>query len=210
MILYELLNTENHPAYQELEISNSNRHYDFLMSAVVASLAVQRQFLSHQLIKALNYQAIACLHTSPGEYRPCQVYVGNHIPPEHYRVQALMDDFIDSVNRWWAEADPVVLASYVLWRLNFIHPFINGNGRTARAACYFVLCVKSGGLLPGHPILPELIKQHREEHIAALRAADESVAQGNAVDLSTLHALLSRLLNDQLNPPQGPRTQPDT
>ncbi|MEX1365172.1 MAG: Fic family protein [Nannocystaceae bacterium] len=26
---------------------------------------------------------------------------------------------------------------YTLWRLNWIHPFVEGNGRTARAACYY-------------------------------------------------------------------------
>ena len=62
------------------------------------------------------------------------VTVGDYHPPEHYRVQALMDDFVNNVNRSWENADPVVLATLVLWRLNNIHPFINGNGRTARAA----------------------------------------------------------------------------
>jgi hypothetical protein len=32
---------------------------------------------------------------------------------------------------------PTELAAYGLWRLNWIHPFVEGNGRTARAVCYF-------------------------------------------------------------------------
>ncbi|MBL8221394.1 MAG: Fic family protein, partial [Bryobacterales bacterium] len=28
----------------------------------------------------------------------------------------------------------------VMWRLNWIHPFFGGNGRTARSASYLVLC----------------------------------------------------------------------
>ena len=70
-----------------------------------------------------------------------------------YRVPALMDDFVNTVNRNWEQTDPVVLAAFVLWRLNNIHPFINGNGRTARACAYFVLCVRAGGWLAGQPIL---------------------------------------------------------
>jgi Fic family protein len=77
------------------------------------------------------------------------VTVGPYQPPEHYRVGALMEDFVNTVNREWEKSDPVVLAAYVLWGLNAIHPFINGNGRTARAACYFVLCLKAGQWLPG-------------------------------------------------------------
>lgn len=200
MILFELTNNENHPAYQALEVSNGNRQYDFLRSIVAASLDAGRPFLSQHIIKALNFQAITCLHTNPGEYRPCPVKVGDYYPPEHYRVQALMDDFVNFVNRNWIESDDVVLASYVLWRLNYIHPFINGNGRTARAASYFVLCVKAGGWLRGETILPELLRQNRPEYVLALQAADHSFQDGN-LDLAPLHALISRLLAEQLGLP---------
>lgn len=98
MILFELTQTENHQTYQSLEISNGNRQYDFLRSIVAASLEMKRPFLSQHVIKALNFHAITCLHTNAGEYRPCPVVVGKHNPPEHYRVQALMDDFVNDVN----------------------------------------------------------------------------------------------------------------
>ncbi len=202
MIIFELTETENHPVYQELEISNGNRQYDFLRSIVTASLKLGRPFLSQQIIKALNFQAICCLHTNAGEYRPCPVGVGIYQPPAHYRVQALMDDFVNQVNRRWETLDPVVMATFVLWRLNYIHPFINGNGRTARAASYFVLCVASGGWLPGSTILPELIRLHRDRYVAALQAADASSAAG-ALDLSVLHALLQELLQLQLSEVEG-------
>jgi Fic family protein len=197
VIVFELVNTENHPVYQALEVSNGNRQYDFLRSIVQASLDIGKPFLSQHVIKALNFHAITCLHTNPGEYRPCPVQVGPHIPPEHYRVPALMDDFVNTVNRNWETTDAVVLATYVLWRVNNIHPFINGNGRTARAASYFVLCLKSGGWLPGTTILPELIRQNRQEYCDALQLAHDSFAAGN-FDMRVLHALVSRLLAEQL------------
>lgn len=198
MILFELTNSEDHPVYQDLEVSNGNRQYDFLKSIVHAAVAIQRPFLSEHVIKALNFQAITCLHTNAGEYRPCKVVVGNHEPPAHYRVDALMEDFVNLTNRNWDSTDPVALAAFVLWRLNYIHPFINGNGRTARAASYFVLCVKLGGWLPGKTILPELIRRERPVYVQALQAADQSYANGN-LDLKELHALLSKLLQEQIN-----------
>jgi prophage maintenance system killer protein len=197
MIVFELTNREDHPVYQALEVSNGNRQYDFLNSIVGAALAIGRPFLSQHLIKALNFQAITCLHINAGEYRPCHVEVGVHKPPEFYRVPALMDDFVNLVNRNW-ESDAVVLATYVLWRLNNIHPFINGNGRTARAACYFVLCVRSGGPLQGQTILPELIRQNRQEHIDALQHAHEVFAKTGAPDLGPLHAIITRLIDQQI------------
>ena len=203
MILFELTNSEEHPVYQALEVANGNRQYDFLRSAVIASLDIGRPFLSQHLIKAFNFQAITCLHTNPGEYRPCPVSVGDYEPPAHYRVSALMDDFVNLVNRNWEQSDAVVLASFVLWRMNNIHPFINGNGRTARAASYFVLCVKSGGWLKGDPILPELLRRNRDEYVAALKKADASFLSGN-FDMAELHSLISRLLDEQLKSVSAP------
>jgi Fic family protein len=121
-----------------------------------------------------------------------------YVPPAHYRVPALMDDFVNTVNRTWDQTtDAVALATYALWRINNIHPFINGNGRTARAACYFTLCLAAGGLLPGTVILPELIRANRKEYCDALQLGHDSFAAG-ALDLSVLHALVSRLLDEQL------------
>lgn len=195
--------TENHPVYQELQISNVGRQYDFLLSAVSASLNVGKPFLSTHIIKALNYHAITCLHTSAGEFRPCEVTVGTHVPPPFYLVQALMDDFVNSVNRAWSEpsTDPIALAAYVLWRLNFIHPFINGNGRTARASCYFVLCLRLGKLLPGTKIIPELLNSVHDEYELALRAADQG-------DMNALHQLLHRLLQEQIASAEPPPPPP--
>ncbi|MCC6736047.1 MAG: Fic family protein [Bauldia sp.] len=198
MILFEITNSEQHDAYRELEVGNGNRQYDFIRSMVVASLQVGRPFLSQTLLKALNFQAIACLHVAAGEYRPCPVTVGTYTPPDHYRVPALMEDFVNTVNMRLHNTDPVAVATFVLWRVNHIHPFINGNGRTARAAAYFVLCVLSGGILPGTVILPELLRvQNRAEYVEALREGDRTAAEGS-LDLSRLHALVARLIDQQL------------
>lgn len=201
MIVYEIVGNETHPAYQALAIANLDRQYDFLRSIVGASLTLNRPMLSIEVIKALNYHAISCLHTNAGEFRPCEVFLPSGLPlPAPHRVPALMAMFVDEVNRGWGESgfDPVGAAAFVLWRLNVIHPFINGNGRTARVACYFVICLALGGWLPGTTLLPELIRQNRPVYVAALQAADASVAAGNPPDLRPLHALLGFLLNQQL------------
>jgi len=200
MILYELTGTEDDDTYRTLEYFNTDRQLHFLESMVTVALRTQRPFLSQALIKALNYHAIACLHVNAGEYRPCEVKVGSYEPPAHYRVQALMDDFVNLVNRYWENEDPVLLSAFVLWQLNVIHPFINGNGRTARACCYFALCVKSGGWISGKTILPELLRQHREEYVSALQYADNAATQktSNQEALKPLCELIGRLLDIQI------------
>jgi len=198
MIVYEVVGKEDHPVYQALSIDNLERQYFFLRSVINAAINLPRPMLSTAIILALNAHAIACLHVNAGQFRPCPVKVGDYIPPDHYRVPELINDFVNSVNHAWEKADDVALAAFVLWRLNHIHPFINGNGRTARALCYFVICVKAGGLLKGDIILPELIRRNRDEYVALLQAADIAAAAGDSTFLKDLHAFIVRLLDEQM------------
>lgn len=197
MFVFESVGHETHPVYQQLTIENLNRQYSFLRSATVASLALNRPMLSLEVILSLNYHAIACLHGNAGALRPCEVQVGDYIPPPHWEVPARMSMFIDEVNRYWERTDPVWLSCFVLWRLNHIHPFVNGNGRTARVACYFVLCLMTGNWLDGDVLLPELLRRDRNDYVAALKHADASLING-PLDLSELHKLVTKLLNEQL------------
>ena len=197
MYLFELVGNENHPAYKQLQVENLDRQYSFVRSIVNASLAVQQPLLSIEVVKALNYHAISCLHVSAGEFRTCHVQAGDLHPPMPHQVPALMQMFTNFVNRLWDTTDAVFLAALVLWRLNAIHPFVNGNGRTARVASYFVLCLKSGGWLAGDKILPERIVEVHGEYVEALKVAHASALAGQ-VDLKPLHALLVRLLDDQM------------
>ncbi|MCY4356948.1 MAG: Fic family protein [Gammaproteobacteria bacterium] len=161
-----------------------------------AALSKDRPLLSQAIIKAINFHAIAGLHHQAGEYRTFSVTAGNFVAPQYYRVQPLMDDMINVINYKWQNCNVVELAAYALWRVNYIHPFCNGNGRTARAVCYFIICVKSGGTLPGKTILPELLKGNRWEYIEALKSRDQG-------DVGPLISLLCRLLTEQLETASG-------
>jgi len=189
------------PTYQALQVSNLDRQYDFLRSIVHASLATNRKYVSQTVVKAFNYHAIVCLHSDAGQFRKCEVSVGPYTPRPWIHVQALMDDFVNQINVSFESSDPVVLASWALWRLNWIHPFINGNGRTARLACYYILCMRLGGMIPWTISLPELLRLNRNEpddpYVAALRLVDASYDEGN-LDIGPLHSLVSSLLDEQL------------
>ena len=201
MIVFELTNTEENKTYQALEISNGNRQYDFLRSIVRASLDLDRPLLSQNVVMALNYHAIVCLHSNPGEYRSCPVAAGDFSAPDAYRVPALMADFINDVNRNWEKTDAGLLCAYVIWRLIQIHPFINGNGRTARAAGYLVLCLKLGGPLKGEVTLPELLRRNRSDYLGALQHARKTSAEGR-LDLMPLQLLIARLVREQIGQPE--------
>ncbi len=200
MIVYDLTGGEDNPHYQSLQLDNLIRQYDFLRSIIATAVGLNHQRVTDSVLHALNYHAIACLHSEAGEYRTVPVVVarnGNveYSPPDHSAVPGLMRDFIANVNDAWDSWDEIVLASYCLWRLNYIHPFVNGNGRTARALCYYVLCVSLGGPLPGSPILPDLIRQNHDEYVRALRVVDADQSWGG---LSVLCGFVGRLMEQQL------------
>jgi len=89
------------------------------------------------------------------------------------------------------------LAAYGLWRLNWVHPFLEGNGRTARATCYYLLCAREGRLLPGRKIVPERIRENRSLYVEALRAADQEWDKGH-LNVSKMESYLATLLTAQL------------
>lgn len=159
---------------------------------VGASLALERPMVTHHLIKSLNAHAIAGLHAGAGEYRTGGISVGSYTPPEPGLVQRLMDDFVLEVERRWEdESSYTELAAYALWRINYIHPFVNCNGRTARALCYYIVCVKLQLWLPGLNIFPNRIRDHRADYYAALKQAD-------AGNLQPLSVLVASVLDAQL------------
>ena len=201
MNLYELSEDENNPIYQQLTASNYIRKYSFLSSIISTAISSDKTWLSESFIKAINFHAIVGLHHQPGQYRSHQVAVGSHTPPQPYRVPLLMEDLVNFINRNWESMPPPTLAAMAFWRINWIHPFENGNGRTARDVCYYVLCVRFGQLLRGHPILPEIMRTEprRTEYIEALRRADQGdmshlppmITQDVMKQITSIHSQLS-------------------
>jgi Fic family protein len=84
-----------------------------------------------------------------------------------------------------------------MWRLNWIHPFTDGNGRTSRALSYLVLCVKLGYRLPGSRTIPDQISENKTPYYEALEKADKEFEKGT-VDVSAMEELLSAMLATQL------------
>lgn len=84
-----------------------------------------------------------------------------------------------------------------MWRLNWIHPFDDGNGRTSRIASYVVLMIRSGFILPGTPTIPDQIVQDRSGYFRSLDASDEACREGR-IDVSRMEELLGRMLARQL------------
>ena len=81
----------------------------------------------------------------PGNYRTIQNYVVNSLtreviytPPDPLLVPRLMQEFVDWLNKA-GDISPVLIAGIAQFQFVHIHPFIDGNGRTARLLSTLIL-----------------------------------------------------------------------
>jgi Fic family protein len=181
------------------EARNGLRQYDAAIGTIQAALERGSFKLRPSLILALQREALAGISSYAGNYRPGGVSIegSQHAPVGAHLVPELVEDMCDYVNDRWDESTPIHLAAYVMWRLNWIHPFADGNGRTSRIVSYVVLSIRAGSLLPGTPTIPDQIVDNREPYFEALDAADSSFREGR-IDCTKMEELLASLLANQL------------
>ncbi len=156
-------------ARAEQEVRNAER----VMRFVAASLKRRRDYpVTEALICALHRlttQDIDYPANEPGIYRSHAVHVGNYVPPRtHQEVKRLMAEFVEWLNggppRAWPPAVRAIAAHFYLIS---IHPFGDGNGRTARGLESFLL--HQGGInARGFYSLANFYYQNRPEYVALL------------------------------------------
>lgn len=183
------------------EALNGLRQFDAVIRMVETFLDPQRQpfrFRSSHLLH-LHREALNGISGDAGNWRPSEVEIGGsrHKPPQAFEVPDRIEDLCDYVNENWDKKSPIHLAAYVMWRLNWIHPFVDGNGRTSRAASYMILCVKMRCVLPGKKTIPDQIAENKTPYYKALEAADIACGHGR-IDLSDMKELLQSMLAKQL------------
>lgn len=184
--------------FARVQEQNLLRQYDLLTNCIEIGLRKGIEAFDKYTLWSLNHAAVSNIAQFGGRYREQPIYVGKHIPPHFKEVPTLMDQFLSVIHENWTIMEhPTVLPAYALWRLNWIHPFVEGNGRSARAACYYLICMRFGALLPGSKIVPERIRENREPYYAALGEADKHWANGH-FDVSALAEYLQDLLKAQL------------
>jgi Fic family protein len=183
--------------YRMMQEKNLLRQYDYLMNCIEIGISHGPIAFDKYFIWSLNHIAVANISQFGGRFRIEPIYVGNHVPPHFKDVPDLMDRFVSFIHENWFNISPTQLASYGLWRLNWIHPFTEGNGRTARAVCYYLLCARTVALLKGSKIVPERIREDRTPYVNALRAADQAWNDGH-YDLSAMDAYLASLAQQQM------------
>jgi Fic family protein len=194
----ELISDPEQKARQEAE--NGLRQYDEVIERINYSLQPERPFkLRPSAVLSLHRRALEGISSFAGVFRPGGIEIkgSKHTPPGAHLVPELLEQMCDYINENWAKLSPLHLAAYTLWRMNWIHPFVDGNGRTSRVVSYLVLCVRLGYVLPGTTTIPEQISKNKDPYYQALEAADKANASGN-LDLTEMERLLESLLANQL------------
>ncbi|CAN7507290.1 Fic family protein [Rhizobium sp. LjRoot254] len=192
-----LINDEQQRA--EAEARNGLRQFDLACQMIMDAIDRGENWkLRPSAILALHRVALEGISSYAGNFRPSDVEIqgSRHKPVQAFQVAELIEDLCDYVNQNW-DKTAIHLAAYVMWRLNWIHPFSDGNGRTSRMVSYLVLCVKERLLLPGKNTIPDQIVDNRNPYFEALEAAD-AAADRNEVDLSKMEDLIESMLAMQL------------
>ncbi len=182
------------------ESENAIAQFDRVLDMVDEVARGSRPFrLRTSMILDLHRLALDGLSGYAGNFRPADIEIGEskHVPPPAHLVPSLIEEMCDYVNDNAERSEALHLCAYVMWKLNWIHPFTDGNGRTSRALAYYVLCGKLGYLLPGNETVPEQIAANRMPYYQALEEADAQFNNGK-IDLSQLEELLDKCLATQL------------
>ncbi|PIO97512.1 Fic family protein [Pleomorphomonas carboxyditropha] len=157
----------------------------------------------------LNRFALEGINKFAGTFRNTDVRIegSRHSPPPAHYVPELVEDFCNYINSNWKTRSAEHLAAYALWRINWIHPFTDGNGRTARIISYILLSAHLGLRLPGENTIPEQISHDKRPYYAALEAADRNFLRGT-VDVSDVEKLIAGLLLKQIDSVKRPSSSP--
>ena len=135
---------------------------------------------------------------TPGDYRKIQNYVVNsrtneviYTPPAAFEISRMMHELIDWINHE-AEIHPVLISGIAQFQLVHIHPFLDGNGRTARLLS--TLCLYSRGYdFKKLFTISEYYDRNRIEYYQAIQSVRE-----NKMDMTQWVAYFVEGLSTQL------------
>lgn len=159
---------------EHLEVINHKEAIDYIEEIVSNDLDISERVirdLHHLILKSID-------NKNAGEYRKSNVLISGsaHRPVEHFLVKERMDELV----KWYkANKDtmhPIQLAAEFHFRYVYIHPFIDGNGRSARLLMNLIL------MRNGYPVTV-IRNSDREEYMKALEEASTKNRLNNFIEI---------------------------
>lgn len=115
-----------------------------------------------------------------GDFRKGEVFVTDHIdgeiahiPPHWTEVETLMKELCEFINDERKFIHPIIKASIIHFMIGFIHPFKDGNGRTARALFYWLLLKKGYSLVENISISRVILESRIQYDKAFLKTEND-------------------------------------
>jgi Fic family protein len=166
VLLEDGLTANGKPLREYVEATGHALAYDAMLQAArTQPLVFTEEIILH--LHKLFYSGID--PDKAGVYRTYQVFITGteYVPPGAEEVPGLMRRLVQQLNEKRVFMHPVMLAAYAHRKLVDIHPFVDGNGRTARLLMNLIL-VNAGYAIV---IIPPVL---RVPYINALRMAQRS------------------------------------
>ena len=149
---------------EHFEVTN---HRDAIL--YVEQLVVNQEKLTPFHVRQIHKLVLSQIDDeSAGNYRTTQVKIAgaHHVPPEAWNIPSQMDEWGKWIIKAGKSMHPVILAALAHHSLVKIHPFIDGNGRTARLIMNLLL------MQNGYP--PTVIlRTDRQSYYRVLSLADD-------------------------------------
>jgi Fic family protein len=115
-------------------------HYEAI--GFIKSVSGKNESFNERTLKDLHALVLRSIDpANAGRYRTINVRIAGsrHIPADALKVQELMDDYFNFYESQRNLLHPVLLSTSLHEKLVTIHPFIDGNGRTARLIMNLIL-----------------------------------------------------------------------
>lgn len=112
------------------------------------------------------------------DYRKESVYISNGIetvyePPDYLKVDGYMKKLIDYINDDTDKTHPVIKSAIIHFYFVYIHPFLDGNGRTARSLSYAYL-LRHGYEFFRIFSISRLLTKYRKSYYKALKQVEDN------------------------------------
>lgn len=128
----------------EREVVNYNQALEYLSDGIKKNAVKFNLGLIQKIQKLVTDGLISS--SNSGKLREQPVFVNNpqtgqavYLPPDHHDAQKLIDELLGYIATRQTKLDPLILAGLFHKQFVIIHPFIDGNGRTARLATKVLL-----------------------------------------------------------------------
>ena len=173
---------------EHLEATNHVNALDYVRSLVQNTPS---DLNAHDILRIHNLILKGIDDDNAGHYRsvPVRISGSSVVLPNHIKVPALMDDF-ESWLKNTNNLHPVEFAAEAHYQLVTIHPFVDGNGRTARLLMNLIL------MMLGYP--PAIIR--KKDRLAYITSLEKAQLGGSKNDYYKIIAqAVERSLNIYLN-----------